>query len=143
MDHSKIRSVFSVQENWTQPKRVRSSKMGRRKIGLCACCKTNQIPLEKIYCDNCKEFREKSYLRDVSYISFLNKRAKDAERKNEEFEKILDGVNLETVFLLQQSPRFKDAVSKIKLMIEGQVLAQKSEFNKEFAKLEGAEVRSI
>lgn len=36
---------------------LRTNK-GRKRIGLCNCCKTNTIPKRRFYCDNCRDWIE-------------------------------------------------------------------------------------
>lgn len=38
-------------------KYLRTNK-GRKKVGVCNCCKTNTIPKNRFYCDNCRDWIE-------------------------------------------------------------------------------------
>jgi len=39
-----------------QELKYRRTSKGRRKVGLCNCCKTNTIPRNRFYCDNCRSW---------------------------------------------------------------------------------------
>lgn len=51
-------------------KYLRTNK-GRKKVGVCNCCKTNTIPKNRFYCDHCRDWIESVRTKQQSKIQIM------------------------------------------------------------------------
>lgn len=76
---------------------------GRKKAGLCNCCKTNKIQKNRFYCDNCKDWIESVRARQQSKVQTL-------KTKVRKYKEIFDGSNPGNVLqMIQSFKRYKSS----------------------------------
>ncbi len=74
---------------------LRTNK-GRRKVGLCNCCKTNTIPKNRFYCDNCRSWVQAMKSKQQSKLQTM-------KTKVQRYEDIFEGSNPGNVMQMLRS----------------------------------------
>lgn len=79
-----------------QELKYRRTNKGRKKVGLCNCCKTNTIPRNRFYCDNCRSWVQAMKSRQQSKIQTM-------KSKMQRYDEIFEGSNPGNVMQMLKS----------------------------------------